>query len=753
MKEYFVRKSNHIYEDLKRGWSSWNYGELGFKGTKSELEQARRSAFENGESFDISGFELYGDEIKHSDIRELYPNYWVLVDNSRGGGISVNSLTAKNLKDAINELDTHFMDLGTGEWTDSSDLKVVYSNDDLHILERDWDSQFSGGGKIKTMDFFYSYETGPGSFIMKVVDSAGKIIWQSVHPAFVADALTGHLIPDETPMELGIVKSIDDIEGLEKHLKESNLIKQADSLLFAPDKKEEGGKIESNPDWSINDLEESGASYDYDDFQDVLNQIQSPIYKTFNWANEGGDPTIFYYGYDINQAKQELTTQNRDMDYPDRDQTVIVEKLISGLNLDRVSEIKRLYKELSQEMFEEKFPDKKSIADFVNYQPASESEAIDTFDIPAINTDTHELMIDVQRHFGGKYNTIRLPNGKTLNLRIADHSANRGNNTGDRNLSIVISNLNPTERFRKDYSKVHGQELFFDGSSSANEIIEAINEAIEEIKYNEQPNSWANAFDIIPIGDKWVIKDFSTDDFIDKEFDSKEQAEDHAKKEFEKKYGASFESGGTIQECEYFLRYTNNPKKDFKRGTSLHLIDDAESAASIENAKHIKGIGWAVILNGLCAHTIEAKNESDAIEESIELVKWARKHKGTSGNYPEGDGYAAWLFKGKFNGDCEDGILFKPEKIIANISELANNKYVKGGKLTPAKKEKLIKKVTNQYEGKPVPKKYQDKYGKRYSKKEAKSVGYAIANTVEKIKAESKSPLKKKDYNSLLPDF
>ena len=51
---------------------------------------------------------------------------------------------------------------------------------------------------------------------------------------------------------------------------------------------------------------------------------------------------------------------------------------------------------------------------------------------------------------------------------------------------------------------------------------------------------------------------------------------------------------------------------------------------------------------------------------------------------------------------------------------------------------KLQKAVKKQYLGKPVPKKYQSKYGKKYDLKEVKGVGYAIAKTkgikIHKIK-------------------
>lgn len=122
----------------------------------------------------------------------------------------------------------------------------------------------------------------------------------------------------------------------------------------------------------------------------------------------------------------------------------------------------------------------------------------------------------------------------------------------------------------------------------------------------------------------------------------------------------------------YFLRYTATPKEDLERGTSLHLCDGADQD---ENASFINDeIGWAVVLDGLCAHTVDGDNEEDAIEDAIDTVLWARKNSGMSGNFPEHDEYAAYLFEGEYSDeDCPDGVMFHPKRIITNISILADN--------------------------------------------------------------------------------
>jgi hypothetical protein len=134
---YIVRQSEHIKEDLQRNWSSWNYGELGFEGTKEELEESMEEAIENESSFDISGFELWEEDIEKADIRELYDGYWVLVDNTRGRGLSCNILESESLEEAIEEVKENGVDLGEGETVDCSNAKVVWSDEEdfIHIIE------------------------------------------------------------------------------------------------------------------------------------------------------------------------------------------------------------------------------------------------------------------------------------------------------------------------------------------------------------------------------------------------------------------------------------------------------------------------------------------------------------------------------------------------------------------------------------------------------------------------------------------
>ena len=132
---FIARYSENIQEDIKRNWSSWTFGQYGFEGTEAELKEAMQSAIENETSFDISGFELWDDDIRNADVRELYPGYWVLVDNvNTPGGLSCLNLNATNMEDAISEAKTLIYS-GDVQSFDANDAKLVYSENDIHIFE------------------------------------------------------------------------------------------------------------------------------------------------------------------------------------------------------------------------------------------------------------------------------------------------------------------------------------------------------------------------------------------------------------------------------------------------------------------------------------------------------------------------------------------------------------------------------------------------------------------------------------------
>jgi ppGpp synthetase/RelA/SpoT-type nucleotidyltranferase len=83
---------------------------------------------------------------------------------------------------------------------------------------------------------------------------------------------------------------------------------------------------------------------------------------------------------------------------------------------------------------------------------------------------------------------------------------------------------------------------------------------------------------------------------------------------------------------------------------------------------------------------------------------------------------------------ARDEVRFETRGVKADyivLEEGYDKKFAKGGKLGF---DGLAKKVAKNYEGKKVPKKYQNEYGKVYSKEEAKEVGFKVANKVKIMK-------------------
>lgn len=137
---YYVRYSNHIDEDLKRGWSSWNFGLEGFNGTEQELQDAINQITDTS-PFWISGFDIYPDFVEEYEIKELYPNYWVVVDNINAkNGLSGHELPKGllTIDDILNEVkaNRHKYDgTGDGETICVEEAKVIYSDGDMHIIQ------------------------------------------------------------------------------------------------------------------------------------------------------------------------------------------------------------------------------------------------------------------------------------------------------------------------------------------------------------------------------------------------------------------------------------------------------------------------------------------------------------------------------------------------------------------------------------------------------------------------------------------
>ncbi|MBV7534038.1 hypothetical protein [Chitinophaga sp. sic0106] len=132
---FIARKSNNIQEDIKRNWSSWNFGEGGFEGTRTELDAYLATATDN-HSVSVSGFEIYPDLIREFEFAELYAGYWVAVDNVNAkNGLSCIYLDAETREDAIAEATARTDYWGDGDSFDATEATLVFSEGDIHVFE------------------------------------------------------------------------------------------------------------------------------------------------------------------------------------------------------------------------------------------------------------------------------------------------------------------------------------------------------------------------------------------------------------------------------------------------------------------------------------------------------------------------------------------------------------------------------------------------------------------------------------------
>ena len=132
---FIARQSDHIEQDIKRNWSSWNFGEEGFEGTREELDEAIEEVTDTNPLW-ISGFEIYARDIDDYEFGELYKNYWVAIDRVNApNGLSGVALDADTLEEAIEEATIRSDYFGDGISFDASKAKLVKSIDDIHIFE------------------------------------------------------------------------------------------------------------------------------------------------------------------------------------------------------------------------------------------------------------------------------------------------------------------------------------------------------------------------------------------------------------------------------------------------------------------------------------------------------------------------------------------------------------------------------------------------------------------------------------------
>lgn len=80
------------------------------------------------------------------------------------------------------------------------------------------------------MIYSYQPKTEKENLTLSLFDPSGKIKWQNNYPAFVENADDGELHEEHTLIELGAMQSINDVTGLEKHLKNIGVIQENDTV-------------------------------------------------------------------------------------------------------------------------------------------------------------------------------------------------------------------------------------------------------------------------------------------------------------------------------------------------------------------------------------------------------------------------------------------------------------------------------------------------------------------------------------------
>lgn len=127
----YIRFTDHINEDLKRGWSSWNFGQDGFRGSAQDLAEVIEKAIKEDSYFAISGFDIYPEDIKTTAFGELMPGYWVVIDTLNSGteALSCHSIDAGSVEDVLSAMAdpaSPYSGTGDGNTVDAARAEIVY---------------------------------------------------------------------------------------------------------------------------------------------------------------------------------------------------------------------------------------------------------------------------------------------------------------------------------------------------------------------------------------------------------------------------------------------------------------------------------------------------------------------------------------------------------------------------------------------------------------------------------------------------
>lgn len=93
--------------------------------------------------------------------------------------------------------------------------------------------------------YFYSYTAKTGELTMSVADGSGNVVWSMKYPSHVEDKVTGDLIEEPTLIDMHLMGSVADVEGLGKLLKGAGIIPEDSELVKK--KFEDGGLLEYEP--------------------------------------------------------------------------------------------------------------------------------------------------------------------------------------------------------------------------------------------------------------------------------------------------------------------------------------------------------------------------------------------------------------------------------------------------------------------------------------------------------------------------
>jgi hypothetical protein len=97
--------------------------------------------------------------------------------------------------------------------------------------------------------YLYKYHEERGRFDAHVSDKDGNTVWEVHYPDYYEDEFTGEMVEGSTIFDDGYMKSVDDVDGLEKYLKGVGVLSPTCELTMDEDEMEEkyakGGDIET----------------------------------------------------------------------------------------------------------------------------------------------------------------------------------------------------------------------------------------------------------------------------------------------------------------------------------------------------------------------------------------------------------------------------------------------------------------------------------------------------------------------------